>query len=145
MIVECECRACKKPLSLEADEQCEPAWLRVFVGMVACNRCADLRQHRLVVTRKIYELCRYLIAIASFSMKDSDRKIKRAHIREALSIQTKEYARWFRKALNGHTEVWSDDFVDLLMDKPDQADTLLKMYRDGARAEVTAQPTHHPL
>lgn len=134
------CKVCKRELALEADEQCEPHWLKVFLAMVVCNRCFDLREERNDITRKIYALCQYLRALDGFKLKDEDKRRKRSQVRDRLTVRTKEYARWFRKVLNGHTEVWSDEFVDLLMDKPDQADVLLKMYRDGARAEVTASP-----
>jgi hypothetical protein len=130
------CKVCGKELSLEADDQCEPHWLKVFLSMLSCNRCFDLRAERLEVTYRIVAICQYLRAIDGFKIKPEDRKRKRAQVRERLSIRTKEYARWFRKALNGRVEVWSEEFVDLLLDAPDKCDEILKQYRNGARAEV---------
>jgi len=132
---ETTCKICKKPISVQADPDCEAHWLKVFLSMVTCDRCFDLREMRLCATGKLQALAQYLMAIAAIkTIKPEDRQAKRKKIREHLIYWTRQYAEWFSKFHHSpRYVVWNEEFADIILDAPHKLDEVLRQYRQRTR------------
>lgn len=135
--VETKCKMCKKPMFLKADPDCEEHWLKVFLTMVTCDRCFDLRETRLHVSDKLQALAQYVTALEVHIRKPEDRKAKRLIARDKLLHWTRKYAEWFSTFYGTPRHViWSEDFADLILDAPKKLDEILRQYRREARPQL---------
>lgn len=138
--IEASCKICHKPVFLKADPDCEQNWLNVFLSCVCCDRCFDLREDRNRVTGKLQAICQWLLAIDATRLEPAAKKLKRDKARERLTYWTRQYAEWFSRfhGVPSHV-IWSDDFAQLILEKPEKVDQVLGQYRSHARPLLSAR------
>lgn len=131
---QCKCRLCLKPLTVEVDdsygEHGDPFKL---LPMATCNRCFDLRETRIRIESQVARASRMLIM-----QPKMDASI-RNKIRDSLRIATQAYARYVADLNNSKVMAWNEDFVDLIMEKPDRSLTALTLYRNNRTKEIQEQ------
>jgi hypothetical protein len=132
--IEAKCKLCQRPLFLKMDPDCEERWKRVFLSMLTCDRCFDLRETRLAITGKLQALAQYITALDVHILKPEDRKAKRSKARDRLLHWTRKYAEWLA-LYHGVPRriIWDEDFADLILDAPGKLDEILRQYRKSAR------------
>lgn len=103
---------------------------------LCCNRCADFMAVRSKISNKIVSLCTRLYTARRFNAKDVNEL--EVAIREKLSEATKILARatcdYYRI-----TRVWDEDFVAQLVEQPEKAWAVLRVYHRGIK-QLAAQP-----
>ena len=132
------CKFCKCPITLEIDNEYEPLKdPQGIIPLASCNRCADLRVRK----RKIEEVIKR--ACAAMAANPQMAETQRTANRETLISTTKAYTRLIADWIQSRTPFWSEDCVDLLMDKPAHWPSVLgqlwKMYRDSESGVKTFQ------
>lgn len=128
---EATCKVCKKAIVVQIAEEYEGDAMGLR-QLATCNRCYDLLTKRNNATELISRACANIIGARG--QKSASKLIEAA--RRALEAGTKSYASVIAEYHNSPTMIWNDDFVDLLIQKPEQWHRILSQYRDGARAKI---------
>lgn len=93
--------------------------------ILACNRCADFEAERRRLCRGIVYMCGMLHRARITEARDLNET--EATTRNGLTIATRRLAELISNFLRSPT-VWSTEFVDILMERPDYACTSLDFY-----------------
>lgn len=136
-----QCKFCRKPLVLEIDDQ-YPADLDPLnlIPLAACNHCADIRVERKRLERKINRVCS-LFANCSITKRES----KEQEIRSILEKLTKDYATLVAKCHNMSGMAWDEEFVNILIDKPEQwASVLTHCWKTFKQYAMPKEPVPAP-
>lgn len=124
-----KCKICKKDLVVQVDNEYFGQIDRLL-EMATCNRCFDLREKHLKSTANIEAGCNFLVQHPEASEKELEKAKKH------LEYWTKQYADAIRQFNHSDKVVWSADFAQVLMDKPDQWYEALRIYRQSVREQV---------
>lgn len=127
-----KCKMCGREGLAHASDDGDPGWNATLAKMLVCNRCADYRQGR----RKWGE------AIASVCAQ-----IRGAQLTKGLSNEAEDEARkqlkdfsqsYAHVACKYHhcQDIWEEEFVNLLVDKPDLCWRILREYEAGIPAAI---------
>jgi len=145
-----KCQCCQKPLTLEVDADYaamnDPHSL---IRMAACNRCADIHRALTDTSERIGKMCHQIWVVRK--MKNGEERVSK--LMPALTAQARSYARAFTRKHN-QPEAWvlfDQAFPDLLAEKPEQWDKILRHYHVQARRHfqdcarhAADQTTNHP-
>lgn len=96
--------------------------------MVAHNLCADRAQKRRESEGLIIRLC--------FRLHQQRAELTSEHItkiKQTLRVATCSYAEVLQEIHNAPSIIWSEEFVNILMYKPEACPTVLASYRDEVR------------
>ena len=115
------CKFCKKPITLEIDENYDALGdPQKLIPMACCNYCADIRELRRKLERKVQVVC---------TMLELAGKSSEAKSREALVRLTKDYATMISK-WTGKVNRWDEAVVDALLKDPHHfGDPLTRMWK----------------
>jgi hypothetical protein len=112
MIIEhCKCQFCHKPLVLEIDDDYAATGDRFkLIPYAACNRCADLRTRRRILTEAIG----HIMAIAIFDRRPAILDSFRTILGRLTSRYVEMVSDW-----TGNPEMeWDEGIVDALIRRP---------------------------
>lgn len=135
------CKVCKCPVTLVTDSECPELHIEVWKTMVCCNRCH-------AYAMRLCRLKRYIVSAAMkvhtvreiFEFKPDSKDevgvISRA-AREKLVELTKAVAKAICQRWN-QVMVWEPDFVEQIMEKPNQAGLIVNFYED-----MVCKQAHH--
>lgn len=127
MIHDVNCKICKVPIAVEVDDAYEELGDPFkLLKLATCNRCYDLRTEREAIFTNIGSCCQLLIV----NPTNKDLRIKS---RKLLVILTRKYAELVSKFHRSNHMLWSEEFADMILDKPDKWFKCLDLYREQAR------------
>lgn len=132
MRLEGKCRVCGTGLNLAVDDQyAEMGDPMKLTALATCNRCYDYKCQRDRLDSAIIKLG-YLLITARQGLKSRLSGVE-AGVRENLMDLTKQYAQMITKHYRYPSVMWSEEFVNILMEKPEMAWRALGNYRIEAR------------
>lgn len=120
------CPLCGAEVRLKFPVGMEPEQLDVLSHNVACDWCADAWQDKESAEDRILEIAGMIINNANLDMEKA---------REALTNQTRKFAEACRKLRRTSTTVWSNEFVELIVEKPEQVWRIIRKYEQGIAKE----------
>lgn len=124
--VQTKCKICKKDLVVQIDDDYFGN-LEPLLAMATCNHCYDLRDKHLRATKNIQNLCTWLV---QHPKANHD---ARKEVQNEMEHWTKEYAQAIQQFNHASKVVWSTDFAQILMDKPENWYEALRVYRQQVR------------
>ena len=136
--IDWHCKMCRKPIVIHASLECPIDWAESLAKMVCCNRCHDFRDASETCGSKIVASCARLQSLRYGKTLDP---AKEKIIAETLTYLTKAYCR-IASAYFNVNNIWHEDFVNLLMERPDQAGDALRSMNFHLRK---TRPVHESL
>jgi hypothetical protein len=136
------CKFCHMPLTLTIDDG-YPADLdpHQLIQIAACNSCADARVARRVIEAKLGRVC-YQYSILPIAKRDETR----ANVAAVLTKLTKDYASMIARWHKFQGQVWDQEAVNLLLDKPERwtdiISMLWKLFRDWQKEKHAKTNIH---
>ena len=124
--IEFICKFCKHHGVAQYDERCPALNLEAWAKSLCCNRCGDYHARRLVLEAAIKKAVERLV-VTRQTCSDRKGEIIQA-IRQVFTELTKSYARLVCE-FSCLQFVWEQEFVDLLMEKPDRWYFIIANYR----------------
>jgi hypothetical protein len=118
------CRICQLPIELQQDDDCPAFNAAVLKKLVVCNRCGEFRKAWWRIEDAIKMVCMQLWSERTRRAPDSD--IIATSRRNLMELTHKLCARTCE-----HYRVrffWQEDFVEQLMELPEKAGIILKVY-----------------
>lgn len=128
--VPCQCKICHKNMHVEIDNDYFGN-LEPLLAMATCNKCYDLRDKHLRSVANIESRCTYLVQ--NPDIKADERK----KVYQKLAYWTKQYAEAVAAFNHSAKIVWSEEFAQILMDKPENWYEALRIYRHNVRESAT--------
>jgi hypothetical protein len=129
---------------VQSGDGCPPEWAEKFLPMITCNRCADLRFRRVTITDSLYKTCTHLCVLKQLERNGSTARIN--ELRKKLTEALDKLCRAYMEVIaNYYNMTWNqpcDDFVTLLLEKPDRVDQCLRFIRQNFRKSIAPQPTY---
>lgn len=129
------CKFCKKPIVLRIGSECPPEMYEGLIPMAACNRCGDRIEKRNKAMEGIQKCCRLILKKKEgkppgwvLPKETFDAAM------QTLSVLTRHISEVVADAHDASTIVWSDEFPRMLIDAPEQWDTLVRGFRHRAAA-----------
>jgi hypothetical protein len=127
MKLEYQCRFCKLDGEVDLPEEgLDMFQVEKFKPILCCNRCGDFMNMRRESADRIKKVAELLIQQRGSKNPDKTVEVTRK-VREIMTMLTKRYS----TLVNNHfrkPNVWHEDFVDLLMEKPEFYQRILKDY-----------------
>lgn len=124
MMAETKCKFCGAKVVARWEEWSDQSAVDKFSPMLACNPCADARRKKNDSENEIISQC------FGYSRLNADSKGKSvANLRQKLLLLTRAYAEGIAYIDNLKEVMWTEDFADLLIQKPDRASAILHEYR----------------
>lgn len=127
------CKFCRCEVILEIDDSYNIADPLKLFAFAACNRCADVREERGLIEHKILKVC------LGFAQLGKAGQSERDAVRATLVRLTHSYAKMVAKWHNLSGELWDEQFVDMLMEKPKEFGKVLSQYWRTFRISQKAQ------
>ena len=128
-MIEYTCRICGKPGSMPIPDGYDPAKHAHWIPALCHNRCHDIREKRLKLEERICRVCRVL--------ELSDDSEVAADARKKLSDLLRVWAQNEADFFGSKILYWSDEFVDLIAQKPEKWHLALKFNRDYIKQSVS--------
>lgn len=129
------CKFCGIPVAVESDPDFPPEWADVLLKLLSCNRCADYRSRMGRMGAEIRKICLNTIQTSNDESKAKSRKLL-----EGMTWKVAETTCKFYRVRN---TIYSQDFVDQLMENPDKSSLILKTYAGMVRNEARQQRQQH--
>ncbi len=129
------CKFCGRPGIVQADE----AGLGMFsiekwLPRICCNRCGEFMDQKRKCEQAILQVCR-IIETCRINLAEEKRKGVETRAKMNLESYTKKYAsvvcNYYRV-----TNVWEQQFADMIFKKPTKAATALAVYIQGIAREA---------
>lgn len=134
------CKFCGIPVTVESDPDCPPEWAESLLKMLACNRCADYRARMGRIGAEIRKICLNLIQLINSKTATDEATGKARKLLEAMTWKVAEATCKFYRT---RTTIYSQDFVDQIMEHPDKSSLILKTYAGMVRDEARRQRQQH--
>lgn len=128
------CKFCGLPVTVESHPDCPVEWAESLLKLLSCNRCADYRSAMARIGAAIRKVC--------LTMLQSNNPEVGAKSRKSLEALTWKVAEASCKFYRVNT-IYSQDFVDQLMENPDKSSLILKTYAGFVRDEARNQKQQH--
>ena len=127
------CKFCQKPITVEIDDTyAELGDQLKLLPLACCNNCADIRNLRSKLERKIQAVCTLVHMAGNHATTELINKS-----RNTLIGLTKDYARMISQWHHMDGMAWDEECVNLLIDKPDKWNLIIgelwKLFRDSQR------------
>lgn len=140
MNVAYKCKFCgREGIAVADDEGASMFVLEKWTPALCCDRCADFMVTKRNQQAKIERACVFL-GQSRQTLDGSKLREIEAAVREKLVEMTKRFSAivcdHYRK-----TNVWENDFVEMLMDHPDKLYQICAQYVRGIRTIHDRQPT----
>lgn len=107
-------------------------WKRIL----CCNRCADYMESKRALTTRIIKVAMLYYA----NKRNTSTPEKETKVRESLTFLTKQFASLVSKHFD-KLNVWDNEFVNMLMDRPEKAASICASY---IRHMKNSQPASNP-
>lgn len=123
-----KCKFCGKPgsVSYEIESGTETMFsIEKWLSMLACNRCADFRSNVRMTTDRIGRICAIYHA-ATLAHGDTARAATREKLTAPVQNLTRIVCDYYRMR-----RLDDPEFVEILMDRPLHAATVIKTYIQG--------------
>jgi hypothetical protein len=122
------CKLCRQPNVAEIAEDAPKNYVDRLRPLLTCNPCFDRREKFRNAEAAIYRMCERLL-------RADGQQIERLRsvASEVLKSATRAYAEAMAEYRHLPAVVWSNDFVDMLIERPEKAGFFLKQYRDRLR------------
>jgi len=128
MKIEYTCKFCRVQRWVELDNDSDIFAIERWKPMLCCDRCADFMQEKRKLTDRINRVADALELIRQGFGKQASESA----IRSKFEFYTKKFAAlvcdYFRK-----TTVWDEEFVNMLMEKPEESHKICAHYVRGIR------------
>ncbi len=134
------CQFCQRPGVAYYDDSCPGMHLDVWRKILACNHCADFREGVNRFTESIARSARSFAILQTSKLPEIRTESART-TREKLTVKTKDFAAHVCK-FHHITNQWEEDFVEIIMERPDMVLRLLKDYE--RRIAKIAEDAHAP-
>lgn len=134
------CKFCGIPVTVESDPDCPPEWAESLLNMLSCNRCADYRAAMGRIGAAIRKVCLNYIQLVNGKTITDDGRNK---VRKGLEALTWKVADATCKFYRTRATIYSQDFVDQIMEHPDKSALILKTYAGMVRDEARKQRQQH--
>ena len=118
-----KCRFCQKEGIAWASDDSNPEWNTTFAKMLSCNNCADYRRRYVRYRDAIEKTCLQIVTARKTLSPEKCRQIEE---NKQLSLET--LTKSFSHVVCKHhaiVDCWEQEFVNLLMEKPEKAWTIL--------------------
>lgn len=131
------CKFCKKPISVEVDDDyAKLGDPYKILPLGCCNRCADLRERRRVLADKVRRTAN------AFGVLHKPSKAAVEDARMVLSNLCHKYAKLIAEWHGQEGECWDDTVVDAILETPncwgEVLGRLWTMYRQWAKEQEAA-------
>ena len=124
MTYQATCKFCRKPLTVESDQNCPDEWAARLVALLACNSCADYRSRMTRYLDAIRKTCLdYIQAHNAKELKAEDEDKVRSTLRRLTQGVAAAACRH-----RGIVTIWEPDFVQQLIDMPDKSNKVVAAY-----------------
>lgn len=110
-----------------------------WLPMLTHDRCHDIRRKRVDSSEKILGAC---FEYARASTTEKGKMV--VSTRNLLVMHTRRYAESFAELYNLTRVMWTEDFVDMLIEKPESAATALSNYHTKVRPSKPAGSRLYP-
>lgn len=129
-----KCKICGAEHVAMASDDGDPAWNITLAKLLVCDRCADYRQGRRKYGEAIATVCAQIRG-ALLSSKGLSQSVE-DEARKQLRNLTQSYARVACRH-RGMADVWDEEWVNMLVEKPDKVWIILREYEAGLQATKT--------
>lgn len=133
------CKFCGVPVTVESDADCPMSWVDSLLGMLSCNRCADYRAGMSRIGAAIRKVCLNYIQLINSKTSTEDAAHKARKLLEGLTWKVADATCRFYRIKT----IYSHDFVDQIMEKPDKSAIILRTYAGLVRDEAKRQRQQH--
>ena len=129
MKLDYQCKLCGHKSTVEVDDDLELFTIAQWKTILCCNRCADFLGEKRAVVEKINRVA----GLLELKRKGFAAKVAESAIREKFDFHARKFAalvcHHFHKSM-----VWDEEFVNLLMEKPENSHRICAHYLRGVRA-----------
>jgi hypothetical protein len=129
MNIEYQCKLCGRKGAVEVDDGVELFTIAEWKPILCCNRCADFLESK----RNLEDKIKKVAIVLNLVRRGFGGKYSESAIREKFDFHARKFAalvcHHFHKSM-----VWDDEFVNLLMDKPENSHRICAHYLRGIRA-----------
>lgn len=125
------CKMCGQPGQAKYDSDTPQPWVNKLKALLTCDRCYDYISVRNKLRSDIYKCAMRVKTVRDRRIVDMDEVLKKCR-RDLLDL-----TRSFAKLVCGHYKrpfLWEPEFVDQLMDLPDKAIKILKLYEENIKS-----------
>jgi hypothetical protein len=129
---ETKCKICGGRAIARWDEHAPQEAVDGWIPMLTCDPCYDLRVKRNESAGAIFNAC------FRFQHTANPQKVK-GEIRGALMLSTRAYAEVMQREFKAPEIIWSEGFVDCLLDAPAKCAEILRDYRAEVRRSARRQ------
>lgn len=129
MTITANCKFCKVPIVAEAHPDCPELNLKAWLPLLCCNRCGEFQQWLRKMIGWTRKTC-----VAWSTRPHKAREASRGETHEELQRITRRIAEVVCK-FHWIETVWELDFVEQLMERPDRAEAIVKLYEGACRRE----------
>lgn len=138
--IDYRCKFCHREGVAYYDEGCPGMNLDVWRGMLACERCARFERRSRDLHQAIAKSGHNLHLLRQAKRNDPEGlRAMDSKSRVKFSILTRSYAEIVCKHL-GISFVWNFDFVEQIMEHPDNAGITVARYRTGITKIANSEP-----
>jgi len=128
------CKFCGNPGIVTGDDEgLKMVKPEIWLPRICCNRCGDYMVSKRKLTEAIVKTCR-IIESCRINLGPEKRAAVETRCREQLVDLSKRFAtmvcNYYRL-----TNIWEQQFADMLADKPDKCTTVLSMFIQGMAKE----------
>lgn len=134
------CKFCGIPVTVQSDPECPPEWAESLLKLLACNRCADYRAMMSKLGSAIRTVCLNYVQLVNSKTDDAEKTSK---VRKSLEAMTWKVAKATCDFYRTGNTIYSQDFVDQMMEHPDKSTLILKTYATMVRNEARQQRQQH--
>ena len=132
--IDYECKFCGRKGTAHYHEDAGVENVEFWKSLLACNRCADFHSARLRLFRSITDVCTHVVQARTGNFKNREELETRS--REILESSTKKLCELVSNFYR-LTNLWSNDFVEVLMERPDAAWNSLEFYVSRRKKEAS--------
>ncbi len=134
MNIDYTCKFCRRTGIAQLADDLPADWIQLdkWKAMLCCNRCADYMEAK---RKCLWAIRKAAILLAQMRVTATGQELLKieAAVRERLVGLTKRFAAVVCDYLLVET-VWEEEFVNMLMDKPDRCEDIASHYVRGIRA-----------
>jgi len=138
------CKICKQPHLAECPDGTKNEWIAMLGPLLTCDPCSDLRDKFNRAQNRICKACWAIARAEQIGKDDAEIGMIRDRCRRVLMVATRAYAEAVAVYRKLDVIVWNADFVDILVNRPENPLAILRDYRAGLRGRPAARETSQP-
>ena len=131
------CKICGKPAVAQFEDESPQEAVDKWLPLLTHNRCSDIRRKRIDSSEKIITACFNYVRTP-----EKEKPKMFCTFKDTVTIFTKRFSEAIRDQHHQERVMWSEDFVQLFIDRPELAARILSNYhRDFQQQADVQQPS----